>query len=490
MDTARASENTARTELDRRICERACSARDPRFDGRFFVGVRTTGIYCRPICPVPQPRAENATYFRSAAAAAAAGFRPCLRCRPESSPGTSAWRGTSATVARALRLVADGALDAGGVGSLADSLGIGSRHLSRLFLQHLGASPLSVARTRRLHFAKTLLDQTTLSMTEIAAAAGFGSVRRFNAVIRAVYGRTPTELRRRDTRRARRDDACRLRLEFRPPLNWPALIGFLRPRATPGVEQVDGGTYRRTIEIDGRAGLLAVSPVRTANAISLELRGVDPSALLRVVERVRRMFDLHADPGAIDAQLRRDPRLAALVAARPGVRVPGCWDGFELAVRAILGQQVTVKGATTLAGRLVRTFGRRVKIADDGPTRLFPDPAALAEADLTGIGLPARRAAAVSALAHATAESRVVFDGSVEAATLASQLSSIPGIGDWTAQYVTMRAQGDPDAFPETDLGLLRALDCTPRELRARARRWRPWRAYAAMHLWSRTGDE
>jgi AraC family transcriptional regulator of adaptative response / DNA-3-methyladenine glycosylase II len=490
MDVAIDSNPEILAGLDPQVCERASLARDSRFDGRFFVGVRTTGIYCRPICPVPQPKAQNVRYFLTAAAAAEAGFRPCLRCRPESSPGTPAWQGTSATVARALRLVSEGALDGGSVERLAVSLGIGPRHLRRLFLRHLGASPLSLAQTRRLHFAKKLIDETAFPMSQVALSAGFGSVRRFNAVIRKVYGRTPGELRRRAGRRAENGEACSLRLGFRPPFDWEALIDFLAPRATPGVEEVTAGRYRRTIQLAGRTGTIDVCPVRDERALRLDICFPDPAGLLPIVERARRMFDLHADPLAIVDQLRGDKLLAPLVEARPGVRVPGCWDGFELAVRAILGQQVTVKGATTLAGRVATAFGMPLGAVDGGLTVVFPTAERLATADLSNVGLPAARAHAIRELARAVLGGDVIFDGSLDPTTLARRLTAVPGVGDWTAQYVVMRALGDPDAFPATDLGLLQAFAGgtrgSARELRVQAERWRPWRAYAAMHLWRR----
>ncbi len=479
--------------LDPFVCRRACRARDARFDGQFFVGVLTTGIYCRPICPVPPPRARNVRYFPSAAAAAEAGLRPCLRCRPESSPGSPAWQGTSTTVSRALRLVSEGALDERNVDQLAGCLGIGSRHLRRLFIRHLGASPIAVARTRRLHFAKKLIDETSLSMTRIARSAGFGSVRRFNAVVREVYGRTPTQLRRRSARTDDAGNVCALRLGFRAPLAWEALLAFLTSRATPGVEEVRGEVYRRTISFGDSRGVIEIRRPAREQALLLEIRFPEPTAMLPIVERTRRMFDLHADPEAIADHLGRDDRLAPLVAARPGIRVPGCWDGFELAVRAILGQQVTVRGATTLAGRLARLYGRPFDSPDGALDVVFPTPRSLVDADLSQVGLPAARARAIRELARAVVEERLAFDGRLDANRLAERLAALPGVGDWTAQYVAMRAAGDPDAFPSTDLGLLRTFAggarASARELRTQAENWRPWRAYAAMYLWNEASD-
>ena len=377
--------------LDDEICERARLARDKRFDGRFYTGVVTTGVYCRPVCPARQPQARNVRYFPSAAAASAAGFRPCLRCRPEASPGTPAWLGTETTVSRALRLIAAGALDDGDVGALAERLGIGARHLARLFNRHLGAPPRAVAQTRRLLFAKKLIDETGMAMAAVACAAGFGSVRRFNAVFRACYGRAPGDLRR-TARRRDPSDGIRLRLAFRPPYDWPSLIAFLALRAIPGVERVTPDCYARTIALDGARGAIEVRPVAGAAQLELRVACSEPGALIRVVERVRRIFDLGADPAEIAGHLGRDAALAPLVAARPGLRLPGAWHGFELAVRAILGQQVTVKGASTLAGRLVAAFGEAIEGAGDGLSHLFPTVEALATADVAAIGMPKARA--------------------------------------------------------------------------------------------------
>ncbi len=477
--------------LDPEVCERARLARDARFDGRFFIGVVTTGIYCRPVCPARPAKAANVRFFASAAAAAEAGFRPCLRCRPESSPGTPAWLGTAATVSRALRLIGDGALDDGTVEALAARLGVGPRHLTRLFHRHLGAPPRAVAQTRRLLFAKTLIDDTDLPLAQVALSSGFGSIRRFNAVLRQTYGCAPGALRRASRRRAPgpRGEFV-LRLPFRPPFDWAGVIAYLGPRAIPGIEAVDHGRYRRTIALDGHAGRIEVRPVSGETELELRVDVPDPRTLFRIVERVRRLFDLGADPREIVAHLGRDRGLAPLLDSRPGLRLPGAWDGFELAVRAILGQQVTVKGASTLAGRLARAFGAPMPGAGaDGPAVLFPTPRALAAADPAEIGLPGKRAAAIRALAAAVSRGEVVFDAGRGPAALERALTRLPGIGGWTAQYVAMRALNEPDAFPATDLGLLRAaerhgLAASPSELVARAEAWRPWRAYAAMALW------
>ena len=478
--------------LDREVCERARLARDARFDGRFFIGVTTTGVFCRPICPVRPAKERNVRYFPSAAAAADAGFRPCLRCRPEAAPGTPAWRGTAATVSRALRLIAEGALDDGSVEQLAARLGIGARHLTRLFKRHLGATPRAVAATRRLLFAKKLLDETDLPLAQVAHGAGFGSLRRFIEVFRKTYGSAPGKLRRAGRRRAAGavTDGLVLRLPFRPPLDWSALVRYLGARAIPGVEAVGPDGYRRSLILDGQPSRIAIHAVPGQHHLELRVEAAPAGALLHLVERARRLFDLDADPAEIASHLARDPALAPLLRAHRGLRVPGAWDGFELAVRAILGQQVSVKGATTLAGRVVEAAG--TPLADrlePGLTHLFPSPRALAEADLTGIGLPRARARAIQALADAVDRGEVAFDAAADPAVLQRQLTALPGIGPWTAQYIAMRALGEPDAFPERDLGLLRSaarlnLAQDTDGLLARAEAWRPWRAYAALCLW------
>jgi len=476
-------------EFDQRTCSQARKTRDPRFDGRIFIGVLTSGVYCRPICPAPSAQERNCRYYASAAAAAEAGFRPCLRCRPECSPGTPAWMGTSATVSRALRLISESPLEDGGVNALANHLGIGSRHLRRLFLQHLGAPPIAVVQTRRLHFVKKLIDETTLPMSHVALAAGFGSVRRFNATIRGVYKRTPSQIRKlAHNRTTEPENEYLFRLRFRSPLDWDGMLGFLAQRAIPGVEAVEQSCYRRTISLNGCSGTIQASLDKARSAVALRIRFADPTWLFLIVERVRRMFDLNADPFEIAAHLSDDPILGRLLAAHDGLRVPGCWDGFELAVRAVLGQQVTVKGASTLAGRLAREFGTPM-IAGGGLTHLFPSPETLARADVSRIGLPAARAESIRALACAVADGQISFAGGVDLAAFLKRFRELPGIGDWTAQYVAMLAFGDPDAFPASDLGLLHATGTGhPRELEKLSSPWRPWRAYAAMCLWQGAG--
>ncbi len=477
-------------ELNREICRTARLSRDARFDGKFFTAVRTTRTFCRPVCPARSPKEENIDYYPSAAAALQAGFRPCLRCRPESW-GTAAWDGTSTTVSRALRLIHEGALDGDGenrgVDALAERLGIGSRHLRRLFFQHLGATPVAVAQTQRLLSAKKLMDETTLPLTTIALASRYGSIRRFNAAFQATYGRSPRELRR-ASKRASISGPCTLQLRYRPPYDYNALLHFLAKRAISGVEYVAGDIYRRTFVLDGEPGWLEVQP-NGSNALTLRVDLVGPSRLLHVVSRVRRIFDLDADPLAINASLKRDPLLAKLIKARSGLRVPGAWVGFELGVRAILGQQVSVAGASTLTARLAAKYGHPVPFHIEGLACTFPTAEELVGADLA-IGIPASRAAAIREFAKAVVAQTVVFDGDHDAATCVGRLCAIRGVGPWTAQYIAMRALSDPDAFPAGDLVLLRAAGIkTTAAMERHAERWRPWRAYAAMHLWQGVHD-
>lgn len=480
---------------------RALRTRDARFDGRIFVGVRTTGIYCRPICPARTPKLENIEFYPTAAAAQADGFRPCLRCRPESSPDLAAWRGTSSTVARALALIGEGALDGDetDVEHLALRLGIGERQLRRLFRQHLGASPIAVAQTRRVLFAKQLIHETRMSMTAIADAAGFGSVRRFNATFRGLYGRAPSELRRLavDGSGGVREAvaAITLRLSYVPPYDWEAMVAFLTGRAIAGVEVVEPRCYRRTIGIDGVYGTIEVAPIAGRDALAATIRFPNVRALPTIVGRIRRVFDLGADVAAIDAQLAHDPHLARLIAARPGLRVPGAWDGFELAVRAVLGQQITVGAARKLAGKLVAAYGEALPagLASPSLTHVFPTPARLATAPLATLGMPRARAATLAALATAADGDPRLFERARDLDDAIARLRVLPGIGEWTAQYIAMRALREPDAFPASDIGLLRAMAAkgirpTPDALAARAEDWRPWRAYAAQHLWTSDG--
>ena len=481
-------------DMDDDACYRALSTRDARFDGRLFVGVKTTGIYCRPICPARTPKRENVRFFASAAAAQSAGFRPCLRCRPETSPDLAAWRGASNTVARALSLIEEGALDEADVEALADRLGVGERQLRRLFRKHLGASPIAVAQTRRVLLAKQLIHETRLPMAEVAMAAGFGSVRRFNETFQQLYERPPASLRRLGgpDQTASDGEAVLLTLPYQPPYDWEAMLGFLRLRAIPGVERVGRSRYERTLAIGGQIGVIRVEPAAKSR-LAVSVRFPRITALPTIIARVRRVFDLAADPAAIAEHLGQDPALAPLVAARPGLRVPGAWDGFELAIRAILGQQITVAAARGLAAKLVAAHGEPIPagLAADGLTHVFPTPQRLAGADFAALGMPKARAAALAAMTEAVVADPLIFGPRRSLEEAIDALKALPGVGEWTAQYIAMRELREPDAFPAADIGLMRALaDETgrrpsPAELSARAEAWRPWRAYAALHLWS-----
>ncbi|MEP6994917.1 MAG: AlkA N-terminal domain-containing protein [Acidobacteriota bacterium] len=480
--------------LNRGALDRARVSRDPRFDGKFFIAVTSTKIYCRPVCPVPSPKTIHIRYYASAVAAAEAGFRPCLRCRPEAAPGSPAWLGTSVVVKRALRLIHDGVLDEGSVDALATRVGVGPRHLHRLFLQHVGASPITVAQTRRLHFAKRLLDETDLPITQIALAAGFGSLRRFNFAFQRTYERAPRVLRkqRRGGVATESREEIVLRLAFRPPYDWNQVREFLATRALPGVERVDAGGYARTVACDGGHALIRVRPLDGENALELSVRGAGPAALFPIASAARRTFDLAADPARVALAFQPDPLLRPLVRRRPGLRIPGSWDPFECAVRAVLGQQVSVAAARTLAARLVARAGEPIADGSDGLTHVFPSPAAILASDLDGLGITGARVRALQALARAVTEGALDFGAPVE--ELVAALAALPGFGAWTAQYVALRGCGEPDAFPSGDLVLRRVAakgraPLTSRELERRAEAWRPWRGYAVMHLWRAAGD-
>jgi AraC family transcriptional regulator, regulatory protein of adaptative response / DNA-3-methyladenine glycosylase II len=469
-------------QLDRAALDRARLSRDPRFDGRFYIAVLSTRIYCRPICPAPSPKPDNIRYYATAAAAAEAGFRPCLRCRPEAAPASPAWLGVSAVVRRALRLIDEGALDEGSVSDLATRLGIGERHLRRLFDTHVGASPMTVAQTRRLHFAKRLIDATNLSMTEVALAAGYGSVRRFNAAFRASYGRPPSELRRR--RRAGavgRGDGILLRLAYRPPYGWRTLLEFLAARAADGLERVGGGEYARTVLLDGNAARLVVRSPHDVAAIECEVHGAPPGALFNAVNRVRRMFDLAVEPSRVECAFRDDPRLAPLVRRCPGLRIPGVWDGFECAVRCLVSDGSAAR-ERRLVSRLVAACGRPLPATlagSPGLTHLFPEPSALAAADLSGHGFSATQAAALKTLACAVRDGEVDFTAAAEEVMRA--LLQLPGSSERMAEEVALRGLGEPDAFP-VDAGRLSPAAGRP-ALAEAAESWRPWRGYAALYL-------
>lgn len=476
-------------------CYRAVLARDARYDGRFFTCVRTTGIYCRPICPARPPKFENCRFVPTAAAAQEAGFRPCLRCHPECSPDVDAWRGTAATVSRALKLIEAGTLDANDVGSLAERLGIGERQLRRLFRKHVGAAPVAVAQSHRVLLAKQLIHQTDLSMIEVALASGFGSVRRFNEVFQRLYQRPPRELRSRTAAPAPAAE-IELLLPYRPPYDWAAMLQFLRARAIAGLEAVTAESYSRVIEIDNVAGSITVAHAPERFALRATVRFPRLSALSAIIARIRRMFDLSAEPGAIVSALCADSVLAPIVAARPGLRLPGAWDGFETAVRAVLGQQITLKGATQLAGRVVAALGTPVAESTDLPglTHAFPRPERFGNGALSGMGIPKARAAAIAGISAARRADARLFDPCRDLNEAVARLKNLPGVGEWTAQYIAMRALGESDAFLAADVGVQRKFVMLGRRLSAsallaHAERWRPWRAYAVLHLWMADAD-
>lgn len=473
------------------ILYRALRRKDARFDGRFFVGVVTTGIYCRPVCPARAALRKNIRFYEQSAAAEAAGFRPCRRCRPETAPGSPPWLGPAAVVGRALRLLEHGATEEG-LATFASRFGVGERQLRRLFVRHLGASPGQILRTRRIHFAKQLVVETGMPLTEVALAAGFGSVRQFNAAYQETFRRTPTQARR--GKHAGSPDApdatLELKLPYRPPLAWRELLGFIAARAIPGVESVSGDRYRRTFDVEGHAGVLEVRPSGEEGRLVLAVRGGSPRALGELVRRLRRQLDLDADPVSVGEQLERSPLLAPLVRARPGLRVLRAFDPFETLVRVVLGQQISVRAATTLSGRLVEKLG--APFAGDPELKaLFPEPSDLQEARLEEIGLPSARAEALRALSRQVLDGTLPLDGSAELEELVKRLCAAPGIGPWTAHTLAMRVAGEPDAFPASDLVLRQIASGTGRQplsaaaVEAMAEPWRPFRAYAAMHLWT-----
>jgi AraC family transcriptional regulator, regulatory protein of adaptative response / DNA-3-methyladenine glycosylase II len=493
MDIRPAIPNTP-PPLDRQICDQARLSRDTRFDGLFFTAVTSTGIYCRPVCPAPSPKPQNIRYYPTAAAAEAAGFRPCLRCRPELSPGNDNWRHGDHVVARALKLIEHGELDVLSLEDIAQRVGVGSRQLRRLFVDKLGAPPIHVHTTRRLLFAKQLLTETAMPITEVAMASGFGSLRRFNTAFLQANRMSPRDLRRHP--RAAPGEVLVLRMSYRPPYDFAAILAFLRGRALPGVEVVDEHSYSRVFGSTDAPGWLRLSAwPDTEPALQLQLHCPEPQHMLHVVGRLRRMFDLDADPQAIGENLRSDRLLKPMLRKYPGLRLPGGWDGFEIAVRAILGQQVSVAAARTLASRIVHHYGVALNVPGrPGLERLFPGPERLADADLAVIGLTRARADTVRGMARAMLDGRVDFRSEQSLDEFVERWVALPGIGEWTAHYMAMRALSHPDAFPAADLILRRvAADggaaLSTKALTERAQGWRPWRAYTVMHLWRTATD-
>ena len=480
--------------LDFERCYRAVESRDARFDGWFITAVRTTGIYCRPSCPTPvRPKRENVDFYPTAAAAQLAGYRACKRCRPDASPGSPEWNVRGDLVGRAMRLIADGIVDRDGVAGLARRLAVSERHLHRLLLSELGAGPLAIARAQRAQTARVLIETTDLPFTQVAFAAGFESIRQFNDTVREVFALTPTALRTAGRRRADiADGALTLRLAYRPPLDWPALSAWLRTRALPGVAEVNGRVYRRTLRLPRGAGVVALEPVDTHIQCTLRLESM--ADLTSAVRQCRRLLDLDADPLSVVEVLSKDRRLSSVVKKHPGLRAPGAVDGTELAIQAVLGQQVSLAAARTLASRLVTAHGDVIKIADPALTHLFPHAAAIAEVDLARFGVPATRRATVRGLARAVASGTLALDPGADRNETYQQLLQVPGIGDWTAGYIVMRALGDPDTFLASDLGIKKAgarlgIGSNPRAISEHAAAWRPWRSYATHQLWATLSD-
>ena len=468
---------------------RAVESRDSRFDGWIYLGVTSTGIYCRPSCPAASPKRANMRFYRSSAGAQRAGFRACKRCRPDASPGSPEWNARADVVARAMRLIGDGLVDREGVAGLASRLGYSARQLNRLVSSELGAGPLALARAQRAQTARTLIETTELDFAEVAYAAGFASVRQFNDTVREVFALTPRELRR---RRGRPDaglaGAIGLRLPWRRPFDLDGLLRFFVQRAVAGVEEVTPhGSYRRTLRLPRGAGIVELAP--GDDCVQCTLRLDDVRDVGAAVARCRRLLDLDADPTSIAAMLAGDPLLAPLVAAQPGLRVPGCVDGGEIAVRAVLGQQVSVAAARTHAARLVQRYGEPLAKPDGSLTHLFPGVAALSAADDDALAMPQRRRETLRGVCAALRDGTVVLDAGADWARTRRDLLALPGIGPWTAEYVAMRALGDPDAFPAGDLGILHGLralgvEADAREAERRSQAWRPFRAYTVLHLW------
>ncbi len=482
-------------QIDFDVCYRAVCSRDARFDGQFFTGVTSTGIYCRPICPAPTPKAEHVRFYSCASAAEADGFRACRRCRPEASPGSPDWNVRADLVARALRLIAEGIIDTDGVAGLAQRLAISERHLHRELTTEVGVGPLALARTRRAQTARLLIDETTLPLTEIAFAAGFASLRQFNETMLTVFGCPPSALRRRGHPENPGGGGLTVHLSYRPPFDAASLLTFLGQRALAGVEEVAAGRYRRSVALPRSTGVIELEPSPANNQIILRMWLSDLRDVGLLVQRCRQFLDLDSEPTTIAARLSAHPLLGLLVTRHPGLRVPGTLNGFELAVRAIIGQQVSVAGARTVVGRLVQALGEPLPRAVGALTHLFPTPERIAQADLQALGLTVRRAAALRALAEKVAAGVITLDHGADRAETMAHLLAVPGIGSWTASYIAMRALGDPDAFPATDLGLRHALErhgsaLTQRQLLAEAEAWRPWRSYAVMHLWASLPDQ
>jgi AraC family transcriptional regulator, regulatory protein of adaptative response / DNA-3-methyladenine glycosylase II len=479
--------------LDHDHCYAISSAKDARYDGHFFIGVKTTGIYCRPICPARTPKSGNVIFYPSAAAAQEAGFRPCLRCRPETAPDTPAWKGTSATIGRALRLIEEGGLDENGVVHLAMRLGIGDRQLRRLFLKHLGATPIAVAQTRRVLLAKQLLHETSLPMSQVALASGFASIRRFNEVFQRLFDRPPAEIRRSLSVEQPHlvGGTIDLKLRFRAPYDWDRVLQFLSDRRLEHVEAISNGIYSRTFCIGGEIGVVRVG-YSGRDWLNVSIQAGNLSVLPKVISAIRHAFDLGADTQAISSSLSSHRDMSRLVASITGLRKPCSWDGFEGVMRAVLGQQITVKAAIALGGQLVEELGQVVDLSDGlgvKLTRLFPTPEAVGHSDLSFLRMPAARRETLIRVAQAFVDTPDMLTGSFD--DVCKNLLAIKGLGPWTVNYIALRVSGDNDAFPSGDVALVKAYNqltgcsVTASQLDEISQNWRPWRAYAAQYLWS-----
>ena len=490
--------------IDNDVRYRVLQSRDARFDGKFFAAVVTTGVYCRPICSVKTPLRKNVRFFPCAATAEAAGFRPCKRCRPEAAPGTPAWNGTESSVSRGIRLINAGFLEGRSIDDLAATLSITARQLRRLFVRHVGVPPKTLDVKRRTHFASALLSQTSLSVTAVAYESGFASVRQFNDTFRRSFGVAPSDVRRASAapgQRRARDPETQLRLSYRPPFDWSGLMRFFAARAIEGIEVVTETEYRRSFSLGAgetaAGGLVSITNDAARNAIVVRI-GAPPARLLTIAAKVRAMFDLSADPAMIVEHLRADPRIRPLVTLVPGLRIPAFWDSFETAVRAVVGQQISVEAAVRLLGEITRRCGAPIARPADGRiVRLFPTPAQLAAAKLDDLGMPAVRKRTLKHLAGAWLDADAPVGGYPPADGLPEWIRQIPGIGPWTAQYVALRGFGEPDAFPASDVALRAAVGrllgreghATPAEVLELSRKWRPWRGYAAQLLWQSSGS-
>jgi AraC family transcriptional regulator of adaptative response / DNA-3-methyladenine glycosylase II len=473
--------------LDHETCYRAVSSRDARFDGAFFTAVTSTRIYCRPSCPALTPKRRNVRFYRTAAAAQQAGFRACKRCRPDATPGSPEWNLRADLVGRAMRLIADGVVDRDGVAGLATRLGYSERHLHRQLVAEVGAGPIALARAQRAQTARVLLETTDLAVSAVAFAAGFASIRQFNDTIREVFASTPSEQRRRATSGPSAPGSLTLRLPYREPFDATSLLAFLGVRAVAGIEEWDGTTYRRSLRLPHGTAIVELAAADKHVRATLQLD--DVRDLAAAVQRCRRLLDLDADPVAVDNALGMDPALRKLVKRAPGCRVPGHVDGDELAVRAILGQQVSVAGARTVAGRLVARYGKPLTAPSGAVTHLFPDAATLADVDPADLPMPASRKRALVSLTTALANGDVAIDAGADRDAVEQSLLALPGIGPWTTSYIRLRALSDPDVFMPTDLGVRHAIEqlgllADPKSATTLAERWRPWRSYALVHLW------